>query len=89
MVRLPSSPQGAKLSQDNKTVLLHPTCGSGKLRIRIGCREGREQRKPEASQQQKKKVTTEHMKKEAFICSETKHAVLSIFINICIHLPLL
>ena len=34
MVKFPSFPQGTDLSQDNKTVLLHPTCGSGKRRLR-------------------------------------------------------
>lgn len=33
-VKLPSSPLGTELSQDNKIVLLHPTCGSGKRRLR-------------------------------------------------------
>lgn len=50
-VKLPFSPQGAKLSQDKNIVLPHPSCGTGKIIL--------ETLKKETCQQEKGKDTEE------------------------------
>lgn len=44
-VKLPLSPQGAKLSQDKNIVLPHPTCRSEKMKLKTPKTERHKQKK--------------------------------------------